>query len=42
MPEPKPDKPIFKLKLDYKTVITVRSTDALEMWMKKYPNAKLV
>lgn len=42
MPVTKPDRPTFKLRLDYKTVITVRSKDALEMWMKKYPNAKLV
>lgn len=38
----KPEKPTFKIKIDYKTIITFRSTDALELWMKKYPNAKLV
>jgi hypothetical protein len=38
----KPERPKYKLKLDSRTTVTVRSKEALEMWMEKYPNAKLV
>ncbi len=33
---------IIKLQVDYRTVIMVKSQKALEMWMGKYPNAKVV
>lgn len=33
---------VIKLQVDYKTVIMVKSQKALEMWMGKYPNAKVV
>jgi hypothetical protein len=33
---------IIKLQVDYRTVIMVKSQKALEMWMVKYPNAKVV
>ena len=33
---------IIKLQIDYRTVIMVKSKKALEMWMGKYPNAKVV
>lgn len=33
---------VIKLQVDYRTVISVKSQSALEMWMKKYPNAKIV
>jgi hypothetical protein len=33
---------VFKLQVDYRTVISVKSQSALNMWMKKYPNAKIV
>lgn len=38
----KPERPRFRLRLDSRTIVTVRSKEALEMWMNKYPNAKLV
>lgn len=46
--KPKPVAPktnsadIIKLQVDYRTVIMVKSQKALEMWMEKYPNAKVV
>ena len=46
--KPKPVAPkttgadIIKLQVDYRTVIMVKSQKALEMWMGKYPNAKVV
>ncbi|HLG03196.1 MAG TPA: hypothetical protein VI731_06350 [Bacteroidia bacterium] len=43
MPEKKnSDAKVIKLKVDYRTTIVVRSQKALEMWMGKYPNAKIV
>lgn len=33
---------VIKLQVDYRTTIIVRSQKALEMWMGKYPNAKVV
>jgi hypothetical protein len=33
---------VIKLQVDYRTVISVKSQSALQMWMKKYPNAKIV
>jgi frataxin-like iron-binding protein CyaY len=33
---------VMKLQVDYRTTIIVRSQKALEMWMGKYPNAKIV
>ncbi|HEU4716610.1 MAG TPA: hypothetical protein VFU15_02205 [Bacteroidia bacterium] len=33
---------VIKLQVDYRTTIVVRSQRALEMWMEKYPNAKIV
>jgi hypothetical protein len=33
---------VIKLQVDYRTTIIVRSQKALEMWMGKYPNAKIV
>jgi hypothetical protein len=33
---------IMKLQVDYRTTIVVRTQKALEMWMEKYPNAKVV
>ncbi len=35
-------RPMFKLKIDFKTTITVRSKAALEMWLQKYPNAEII
>jgi hypothetical protein len=32
----------FKLQLDYKTIIVVRSKEAVERWLSKFPNAKLL
>ncbi|GAB4146869.1 MAG: hypothetical protein Fur0041_21070 [Bacteroidia bacterium] len=33
---------VIKLQVDYRTVIVVKSQTALDMWMKRYPNAKIV
>ncbi len=32
----------FKVKLDYKTSITIKNLEALDLWKKRYPNAKVV
>jgi len=32
----------FKVKLDYKTSITIKDLGALDLWKEKYPNAKVV
>lgn len=32
----------IKLQLDYRTVITVRTKEAMNMWMEKYPGAKII
>lgn len=37
-----PEGKVIKLQVDYRTIISVRSQKALEMWMEKYPNAKVV
>jgi hypothetical protein len=36
------NRPKYKLQLDTRTTITVRSTDALKAWKDKYPEAKLI
>jgi hypothetical protein len=35
-------RPRFKLQIDYKTVITVRTMEAVKSWIQRYPAAKLV
>lgn len=32
----------FKVKLDYKTSITIKDLAALDLWKERYPNAKVV
>ena len=32
----------FKVKLDYKTSITIKDLGALDLWKDRYPNAKVV
>ena len=32
----------FKVKLDYKTSITIKDLGALDLWKERYPNAKVV
>ncbi|MDQ3110087.1 MAG: hypothetical protein M3R17_09345 [Bacteroidota bacterium] len=32
----------IKLRIDHKTVITVRSKHAMEMWLEKYPGAVVI
>ncbi len=32
----------IKLRLDHKTIITVKSKSALQMWMGKYPGAVVI
>jgi hypothetical protein len=32
----------IKLRIDHKTIITVRTKHAMEMWMEKYPAAVIV
>lgn len=36
------NRPIFKIALDYKTIITVRSKEAIERWLDKFPNARVI
>ena len=36
------NRPRFKVQIDYKTVITVRTMDAVKNWIQRYPAAKLV
>jgi hypothetical protein len=36
------DRPKFKIQLDYRTTITVRSMNALKAWQIRYPEAKLI
>jgi hypothetical protein len=42
-PSKKPKKedtaPRYKLRIDSRTIITVKSKEALKMWKEKYPNA---
>jgi hypothetical protein len=32
----------IKLRIDHKTIITVRTKAALNMWMEKYPEATVI
>lgn len=34
--------PGIKIRLDYKTVITVKDTQQLEKWKERFPNAKII
>jgi hypothetical protein len=34
--------PAIKIRLDYKTVITVKDTQQLEKWKERYPDAKII
>lgn len=36
------NRPRFKLQIDYRTVITVRTMEAVKSWIQRYPAAKLV
>lgn len=36
------NRPKFKLQLDNRTTITVRSTNALKAWQDRYPAAKIL
>ncbi len=36
------NRPKFKLQVDNRTTITVRSEGALKAWREKYPEAKLI
>jgi len=36
------NRPKFKLQLDNRTTITVRTEGALKAWKEKYPEAKLI
>lgn len=35
-------RPRFKVQIDYKTLITVRTMEAVKSWIQRYPEAKLV
>jgi len=35
-------RPRYKVQIDYRTIITVRTMEALKSWQQKYPEAKLV
>ena len=32
----------IRIRLDYKTIITLRDLDALDAWLQKYPQAKVI
>lgn len=32
----------FNVKIDHKTIITVRTKEALRYWVNKYPNAQIL
>lgn len=32
----------YIVRVDYKTVITLKTKEALEFWLNKYPNAKVI
>jgi len=36
------NRPKFKLQIDHRTTITVRTAGALKAWQEKYPDAKLI
>jgi hypothetical protein len=36
------NRPKIKIQLDYKTIITLRSMGAFEIWKDKYPEAKII
>lgn len=33
---------MIRLQVDHKTVIVLRSKKSLDMWMQRYPNARIV
>ena len=36
------NRPMIKVQLDYKTLLTVRSMSAFKMWKERYPLAKII
>lgn len=40
--EIKTSTPKFKLQLDHKTTITLKTKEQLQKWMKLYPKAKII
>ena len=36
------NRPKFKLQIDEKTTVTVRSAFALKCWQERYPDAKII
>jgi hypothetical protein len=36
------NRPRFKVQIDYKTIITVRTMEAVKSWISRYPEAKLI
>jgi hypothetical protein len=36
------NRPKIKIQLDYKTTIEVRTKNALESWLHKFPDAKVI
>ena len=36
------NRPIIKIKLDYKTTVAVRNMDAYKVWKDKYPEAIII
>jgi hypothetical protein len=39
---PEDTAPRIKVQLDYRTVITVKTRHAVDMWLSKYPDAKVL
>ena len=38
----KDERPVITLKVDAKTIIRLRTKDALKLWLAKYPNAEVI
>ncbi len=32
----------FKVKIDHRTIVTVRTKEGLRYWLREYPNAELI
>jgi len=36
------NRPKIKVRLDYRTIIIIRSMEAFKMWLTKFPDAKII
>lgn len=42
MPPPIAPGSRIKIRLNYRTIITVRTMEAVQMWLEKYPGAQVI